>query len=172
MTRTETLPPAARDRNLAALAEAMETESRLLVQLASTLGEQRRGVAEDDIQRVDDSVQATHRILETLAEARNRRNMLVQLLTDLTHVPIPALADALGERMTDQLRDRQQALESTARTLSRDVKLNRILLEKALKNGDRHVRGLLRPITPAVTYGGHGQPGARGEHAALINRRV
>lgn len=171
MTRTETLDPDVRDRSLASLTESLDTEARLLRQLGDILRSQREGVAEDDIERVDDSVHATHRLLQTLGEARRRRTMLVQLLTDRVDVPISALDEALGERMTDGLRERQDAIGGLARSVSREVMMNRLVLEKALYNGEDYARRLFRPPSPG-TYGDQGRIHEGAGDPVLINRRV
>jgi hypothetical protein len=171
MSRTQTVAPDIRDRSLASLADSLDTETRLLRQLAEILREQRDGVAADDTLRVDDSVHATHRVIQTLGEARSRRNMLVQVLTDRPEIPLTDLGDALGEGMTEDLRERQRALEELARSVSRDVNLNRIILEKALHNGEEYARRLLQP-TANSTYGGHGEPNGGAGGPLLINQRV
>jgi hypothetical protein len=61
---------------VAALADALRSEARLLGDLVNIMHLQRASVARDDIDGVDDSVFATHRILVTLGEARRRRRSL------------------------------------------------------------------------------------------------
>src|SRR5690242_5899551 len=60
------MTPAARE----ALLDALRSERKLLDELVSTLRRQRSAVGTDDLQAVDDSVFATHRILATLGQAR------------------------------------------------------------------------------------------------------
>ena len=55
------------------MTDALTTERRLLDELISVMRRQRSAVGDDDLQRVDDSVFATHRVLVTLNEARRRR---------------------------------------------------------------------------------------------------
>jgi hypothetical protein len=65
---------------LEALAGAITAEVRLLEDLTSVMRKQRASVAAEDLQGVDDSVFATHRILVTLGEARRQRRSLGALV--------------------------------------------------------------------------------------------
>ncbi|HEU4629165.1 MAG TPA: hypothetical protein VFS08_05445, partial [Gemmatimonadaceae bacterium] len=65
-------PGASAASSLAALVDAHHSERKLIEDLASIMRRQRSAVAEDDLQGVDDSVFATHRVLVTLGEARRR----------------------------------------------------------------------------------------------------
>jgi hypothetical protein len=163
--------PALRDRTLASLAESLTAETRLLVQLSRVLQDQRSGVAQDDIEAVDGSVHDAHRIMQTLAEARRRRNTLVRLLTDQDDLAVGAIPAALGARMTDDLRGRHEELERTARALSLEVKVNRAVLTRAIHTGHDHVRQLFAPAQ-TVTYGGPGQAAAAAGEPVAVNRRV
>ena len=53
------------------LTDALKTERRLIDELISVMKRQRSAVGDDDLQAVDDSVFATHRVLVTLSEARH-----------------------------------------------------------------------------------------------------
>lgn len=171
MSATAHVEPDVRDRTLDALAECVAGETRLLTQLAETLREQREGVAMNDVQRVDDSVHAAHRIMQTLGEARRRRHALVHVLTTRDEVPLSALDQVLGDVMTAELRERQEELESLARAVSREVALNRALLTRAIDSDNDYVRRLVAPAATA-TYGGRGQWTEGARAPALINRTV
>lgn len=171
MSAVAHVEPEVRDRTIASLAECVAVETRLLNQLADTLREQREGVACNDVQRVDDSVHAAHRIMQTLGEARRRRHALVHLLTTRDEVPLPALGDVLGDVMTVELRERQEELESLARVVSREVAMNRVLLTRAIDSGNDYVRRLVAPAASG-TYGGRGEWNQAARAPALINRTV
>src|SRR6478752_7932907 len=82
------------------LTDALITERKLLDELIAVMRRQRTAVGEDDLQSVDDSVFATHRVLVTLNEARRRRRTLNTLIGQREDIGIHALEDALGARMT------------------------------------------------------------------------
>ena len=56
-----------------ALVGAMQSERKLVDDLTQTMRRQRAAVAGDDLDGLDDSVFATHRLVQTLGEARRRR---------------------------------------------------------------------------------------------------
>jgi len=66
--------PAPPDRAwvLSGLADALRREAKLLMDLREVLERQRRGVAEEDLALVDETVYSAQRIFRTLAEARRR----------------------------------------------------------------------------------------------------
>ena len=78
------------------LTDALATERRLLDELIGVMRRQRAAVGDDDLQSVDDSVFATHRVLVTLNEARRRRRSLNTLIGQREDLGIHALDDALG----------------------------------------------------------------------------
>jgi FlgN protein len=124
------------------LTDALITERRLLDELIGVLRRQRSAVGDDDLQRVDDSVFATHRVLVTLNEARRRRRTLNTLIGQREDIGIHALDQALGPRMTPALREARDGLHHAARALSREVAVNRRILREALTCGDADARTL------------------------------
>jgi FlgN protein len=148
MTLTHAAQRAAVPRSIAnpatleALASAVVAEVRLLEDLIGVMQKQRLSVAADDLQGVDDSVFATHRILMTLGEARRQRRSLGRLIGGSDDLGLRALDDVLGERMTDELRDARDGLRAAALTLSREVETNRRVLRNALSTGSDLMRGL------------------------------
>jgi hypothetical protein len=164
------LDPASLARTVHSLAESLGVESRLLTQLVEILEEQREGVARDDVQQVDDSVHAAHRVLQTLGEARSRRQTLVHLLTDRRDITVNELDEALGPHMTTELSERSRELEQVARSVSEQVALNRSVLTRAIQSGNEYVQRLMG--TSAVGYGGKGTSTRGGSEPTLINQRV
>ncbi len=155
-----------------ALADAMGSEKRLIDELISIMRRQRSAVAVDDLQGVDDSVFATHRVLVTLNEARRRRRALNRMLGEREDISVDALDDVLGPRMTDGLRDVRDGLQLSARALSQEVAINRQVLRQALATGEAYVRTLTGG--PAVvTYAAPAAGGdAAGRGGSLLNRRA
>jgi hypothetical protein len=113
------------------LADALASEKRLFDELIAIMHRQRSAVSSDDRQGVDDTVFATHRVLATLTEARRRRQALNRMLGEREDLPIDSLDEVLGARMTDLLRTARGELRGSARTLSREVRVNRRLLRSA-----------------------------------------
>ena len=157
------------------LSDAMASETKLIEELVAIMLRQREAVAVDDLQSVDDSVFATHRVLVTLNEARRRRFALNRMLGEREDISIDALDEVLGERMTERLRELRDALKEAARGLSREVSVNRHVLRKALAGGDAYVRVLTGAPTPA-TYGApstHNNPPPEAPGGGyLLNRRA
>jgi hypothetical protein len=156
------------------LTDALVTERRLIDELIGVMRRQRNAVGVDDLQSVDDSVFATHRVLVTLSEARRRRRNLNTLIGQRVDLGIHALDEALGARMTVGLRNARDELHNAARALSREVAVNRRILREALAVGDNYARtlagvGANAPAPP--TYGGKPTP-ARSQPATLLDRRI
>ncbi len=155
-----------------ALASAISAEAQLLERLTEIMRQQRECVAKDDLQGVDDTVFATHRILVTLGEARRQRRALGKLVADTDDAGVGTLEDALGDRMTDGLRAARDNLLAAAAALSRDVETNRRLLRASLSAGGEMVRGLLATAGPAPTYGDSARPPAEPAGGTLIDRQA
>ena len=149
---------------LDALLDALRSERKLLDELAATMRRQRAAVGADDLQAVDDSVFATHRILATLGQARVRRRQINRLLAGSDDLPARELDEILGAQMTDALRIARDELQASAGALSREVDVNRRVLRDALANGDAHAR-VLAGAPADVTTGGYGAPNGMA-HAA------
>src|SRR3954464_130333 len=66
---------------LDALYDALVSERKLLDDLIAQMRRQRSAVGSDDIDGVDESTFATHRILATVGQARQRRRQLNVLLS-------------------------------------------------------------------------------------------
>ena len=154
-TVTRPLTPATRE----ALLDALRSERKLLDDLVGTLRRQRSAVGTDDLQGVDDTVFATHRILATLGQARVRRRQINRLLVGVDELPARELEEALGAQMDEELRTACAELQASAGVLAREVDVNRRVLRDALATGDAQARTLAGAASPAAANGG-----------ALLNR--
>ena len=157
------------------LTDALLTERRLIDELIAVMRRQRNAVGDDDLQSVDDSVFATHRVLVTLSEARRRRRNLNTLIGQREDLGIHSLEEALGDRMTVALRNARDELHNAARALSREVSINRRVLREALAAGDTFARtlaGVTEADSKATTYGGRTPTPARSQPATLLDRRI
>lgn len=159
---------------LHALYDALISERRLLDELIAQMRRQRAAVSSDDIQGVDDSTFATHRILATLGQARQRRRQLNVLLGGNEETTLRELEELLGDVADERLRDARTRLQQAADVLTREVGMNRRLLREALTSTDQHVRTLVGTPATATTYANEGPtpPNASAPRGVLLNRTV
>lgn len=134
--RSSTPSPAVID----ALTDALSAERKLIAELTDVMLRQRSAVGADDLQGVDDSVFATHRLLLTLGEARKRRRGINTLLGWKEDAGVKQLDDLLGDAMSPRLRTERDELQTAARHLSREIEINRRVLRAALANNEAFVR--------------------------------
>ena len=160
-----------------ALIDALRSEKRLLEELVTIMRRQRAAVGADDLQGVDSSVYATHRVLVTLAEAKRRRRSLNLLLGGSEEIAFAELQNLLGAQTNDILTQARDELQTAARTLSQEVELNRRVLREALASGDQYVRALCGSSEPQLLYGSEPRGAGSGDvggpsGGVLINRTV
>lgn len=125
-----------------ALADALRVEERLLGELTEIVRSQREAVARDDVDALDDSVYATHRILRTLGEARRQRRALNHLLGESDDLSLQALSDAFDGHPPELVSRSIASLSTVANTLHREVEVNSRVLAHAIHSGDQLVRVL------------------------------
>lgn len=169
--RTSTAPvsPAA----LNALREALLAERKLIEELIDIVLRQRAAIAVDDLQAVDDSVFATHRLLLTLGEARKGRRSINAMAGCKEEMGVKHMEDALGASMTPDLRDAREELQSAAARLSREIGINRRILREAIANSDAFVRTVVGAPMDAVQQGyGSAAPSAYTRNGAMAISRT
>ncbi len=149
--RTSTAPvsPAA----LEALSDALLSERKLIDDLTEIVLRQRAAVAVDDLQAVDDSVFATHRLLLTLGEARKGRRSINAMAGCKEETGVKHLEEALGPWMTPKLRNAREELQVAAGRLSREIGINRRILREAIANSDSFVRAVVGAPKDAAQQG-------------------
>jgi hypothetical protein len=140
---------------LDALCGALLSERKLIDDLTEIVLRQRAAVAIDDLQAVDDSVFATHRLLLTLGEARKGRRSINTMLGCKEEMGVKHLEEALGHVMTPQLRTAREELQIAAERLSREIGINRRILREAISNSDSFVRAVVGAPKEA-THQGYG----------------
>lgn len=157
---------------LNALLDALNSERKLLDDLITQMRRQRAFVAVDDIDGVDQSTFATHRILATLGQARTRRRQLNVLLGGSEDCTLRELEEMLGDQVDERLHSARQLLTQTADMLTREVAMNRKLLREALTNTDQHVRTLVGAPAQPSTYATEGvaTPASGAPRGVLVNR--
>lgn len=147
------------------LADAYRAESRLLDDLAGVLYRQQCAVDQDDLEAVDDTVFATHRMLVTLAEARRRRRSLNLLISGVEELDSDQLDNALGGSAPTVIVEAREALRASASALSAQVRENRRILDDAVERGNALVRAVYGTSASGVGPGASGYPSTqnRGE---------
>jgi hypothetical protein len=124
-----TMPPADH------VVDALETERRLLDELTAIVERQRAAFGAGDQDAIEQSSHALHRVLHTLNEARSRRRRIGPL-SGAGNVPIGAIQQLLGDRMTDTVRGALARLEQAACRLSGEIEMNRQVLQ-LIREGER-----------------------------------
>ena len=132
------------------LLDAVQSERRLVEELTAILLQQRAAMANDDLQSVDDCVYSLQRVLFTLAEAGKRRRSLNAHLGHHEEIALDELVEAIGPLATDALRSARDELHAAARTLAREVSMNRQVLRESLLAGDESAHALAAAITRKV----------------------
>ena len=161
--------------SVSALVDAHVSERRLLEELIAIMRRQRDAVATDDLQGVDDSVFATHRILVTLGEARRRRRTLNTMVAGSEEIASQDLADAFGGHVPVALQEAREALRASAAALAHEVDVNRRVLREALATGDEYMRRLTGGgEAPRADYGAPhaGKAGAPRAGGLVLDRKV
>jgi hypothetical protein len=138
---------------LEALCDALLAERKLIEDLIGTVLRQRAAIAADDLQGIDDTVFATHRILLTLGEARTWRRSINAMVGCSEETGVKQLEEALGPWMTPTLRSAREELQSAASTLSREIGVNRRILREAIANSDSFVRAAVGAPSDAAQQG-------------------
>ncbi len=138
--------------HLDALYDALVSERKLLDELIAQMRRQRSAVGSDDIEGVDDSTFATHRVLATLGQARTRRRQLNVLISGNQDTTLRQIEEMLGANANGRLLDARQRLQHSADILAREVGMNRKLLREAINSNDQHVRTLVGAPERGTTY--------------------
>lgn len=154
------------------LADALQSERRLIDELIQIMRQQREAVAADNLQGVDDSVFAVQRVLLTLGEARKRRRSLNLRLGQPEDVALRDLLEAMGPYATDDLHASREALQGSARSLAREVSVNRQVLREALTSGEELVRTLAGVGGTRVGYGESMGASEAPRSSYIVNRRA
>lgn len=151
---------------LRSLEDALRGERALVDDLAGLVRRQRESLAADDLQGVEETVYATHRVLLTLREAQRRRRTLNRLIGWPEGLRLAGIDEALEGRMEDGLREARDGLCNAARALTREVEMNRAVLRVSLAATDEYARVLHGAGTP---HGGRA-PGEAASFSTLLDR--
>lgn len=156
------------------LGPAFERETKLLADLLQVLKQQREAVATEDLAGVDDTIFSAQRILRTLAEARIKRRTLLEILGVDPDVPMDDLEEALGPKVTPDLREAVQTLRSIALQLTGELEVNRQVLDSAMESGETLIKVLGGGgDQDAGVYGPEAGKSANStDHGLIIDRQI
>jgi hypothetical protein len=165
-------PISATDSRLDDLTAALQRELRLIEDLRQALLRQRAGVAADDAEAIDTSVQVVGRTLLTLDSARRRRMEIVASLLGTEDAPLTQLERRLGGELPASLMAARAAVERAA-AAAQEVAINQQVLRRALEAGDAFLQQLFASTAdPMPAYA----PGPRAPEprpsGLLLNRRA
>ncbi len=122
------------------LIDTLRSERRLIDDLRVLMIRQREAVAGDQMQELEDTVFAVQRVMLTLGEARKRRRTLSERLGCDPETTPRYLPDALGSQASREVVDASRDLVESAEALSREVAVNRDVLQRGLSTGEEFVR--------------------------------
>lgn len=142
------------------LIRAMRDEHAVLEDLVMTLERQRLAVTRDDIDAVNDSVFAAHRLLSAYREARTRRRSVVTVACGGGEGSLEDLDLAPGVLLSDDERLARTDLRLAARRLVSAVDQNRKLLQAAMSSGEAFFRILTGAAGAAQSYPSAVRPAA------------
>ena len=122
------------------LLRALRDEHAVLEDLVATLERQRGAVSRDDIEAVNDSVFAAHRLLGAYREARSQRRSVVIVACGGGDGRLEDLENAWGDLLSEAERAASADLRASAKRLVAAVDQNRRLLQAAMSSGDAFFR--------------------------------
>lgn len=154
------------------LADALDTEARLLEKLVEVLVRQRDAIAASDVERIDECVHSAHRVLLTLNEAQRRRRALLGTLAGMEDVPLRSLDQVLGEAATEAVIAARDRLLAAAKAASREVAVNRDIVEAAMAAGEAQLRLLAGAARRRLAYDALANDVEGTGSGALINRHA
>ena len=169
------LPATEPDRgptHVTSLVDTLETERRLLDELARVLVAQREGIAADDLLAVDESVFAANRLFRTLQEARQRRKTLLQLVGAGEELPLRELDKGLGLLMSPEVGAARDRLIESAESLARELSVNRQVIGGALAVGEKLLEIFIGGAEQPTLYDEGAAPRGGGGSGAIVNTRV
>jgi len=156
----------------AGLADALQTEARLLDKLVEVLLRQREAIAAQDVEGIDECVHSAHRVLLTLSEAQRRRRALLGTLVGAEDVPLRSLDEVLGEAATEAVVAARNRLLDAAAAAGREVAVNRHVVEAAMAASDAQLRLLAGASGRRLAYDACANEVEGKGSGALINRHV
>jgi len=146
------MPPRVATPSAAAeFAAALDRETEQVRALRAALLEQRAGVAAGAAERVNAATEAVGRVLDALGEARRRRIGLSETWAGGAP-PDPAASHGRGGRASELERARLD-LRRAALEVSHEIAINRVVLRRAVENGEAFLQALFSAVAePVAVY--------------------
>jgi hypothetical protein len=161
------------EHRLGDLTDILQQELRLIDELRHALLRQRAGVAADDSDTIDASVQAVGRTLLTLDEVRRRRAALTADITGAEGVPLADLENQLQRSLPAALEAARDGVRHAAEAAAREVAINQHVLRRALEAGDAFLQQLFSSASdPMPVYTPGPRPNDSRQSGVLLNRRA
>jgi hypothetical protein len=159
------------DPRLGELTGALQQELRLIEDLRQALLRQRAGVAADDPESIDASVQAVARTLLTLDQARRHRAEVAATLLSAEDVALADLERHLGCELPPALAAAREGVRRAAEAAAREVAINQHVLRRALEAGDAFLQQLFASAAdPMPVYAPGPKPADARPSGFLLNR--
>lgn len=137
----------------AALADLYRSEARLLTELTRVLERQQEALVADDLDALDDTVFATHRILGTLGEARRQRRAVHVMLSGVEELDSAEIDRLLDGNVPDGLSEARALLRAAASALREQVRASRLQLERAVASGEALIRSVYGGTSTTHPFG-------------------
>lgn len=169
----DAMTPSSNGDRIERLVNSLEREVELLRELSTILEQQRQGVARNDSPAIESSIQALGRTILTLEESRRQRRSVLALLGDTEEVGLNELEAHLGHAIPPELSKARTAVQQAAAVASRDLAINRAVLDRAVQAGDAFLQRLFSTAshaTPSYRPDAKVDEGARG--GLLVNKTV
>ena len=156
------------------LAVALHHEARLLGELREALLHQRAGVAKNDVELIENSIQAMGRTLHTIQEARGCRRSLIALLTDSSGTTLGDVEKSLGIPPPPSIDSAKEAMRVAASAVAQEAAINQHVIRRALDAGESYIQCLFSAVSelnPVYDPKEQTTDGSR-NNAMLVNRRA
>jgi hypothetical protein len=147
-------PGGAAGLRLDELESALSEEQVLIEDLGQMLRRQRAGVAADDQDVIEATVQAISRTLLTLEEARRRRAALITLVIGNPGVALEDLQRHLAIPLPVGFMEARERVRRAGEAIAGDVAMNQDVLRRALEAGEAFRQRLFSGAIPPIS----GQP--------------
>lgn len=157
------------------LASALGHEADLLDELRESLLQQRSGVASNDVEVIEGSIQIMGRTLLALGEARELRERLIGHIAGEPVASLTDLEESLSRPLPDAVIDARSTIRRLSAAVAREVAINHHIVRRAMDAGETFIQLLFSSVadpTPAYmpSQKRSGDPPQTG--GVLLNKRI
>jgi hypothetical protein len=155
------------------LAQALERETELAVELRDTLRRQRAAVATCAVEAVTASVGDLQRVLLALEDAHRPRAAIVAEVTGDPSMALENLESRTGDALPPRLVTARARLREAAAEAAHEAAVNRVVLRRVVEAGEAFLQELFSSSSgPAPAYGPSDTSPPRGDPGFLLDREV